>query len=71
MGSSLCGAAETYMTSIHEDVGSIPGSLIQWVGDLAFGVGHICGSVHLLLWLWPKKKKKYSPRSNFGQINTI
>ena len=33
IGSSLCGAAETNLTSIHEDVGLIPG--LAQVGDLA------------------------------------
>ena len=33
-GSSYCGSAVTNPTSIHEDVGSIPG-LAQWVKDLA------------------------------------
>ena len=33
-GSSHCSAVETNLTSIHEDVGLIPG-LAQWVKDLA------------------------------------
>ena len=33
-GSPYCGSLETNLTSIHEDVGLIPG-LVQWVKDLA------------------------------------
>ena len=32
--SSWCGVLETNLTSIHEDLGLIPG-LAQWVEDLA------------------------------------
>ena len=45
------------MTSIYEDVCSIPG-LSHWVKDLVFavscGVGQRCGSDPVLLWLWCK-----------------
>ena len=33
-GNSHCGSVVRNLTSIHEDVGSIPG-LVQWVKDLA------------------------------------
>ena len=40
------------LTSIHEDVGSIP-ALAQGSGiAMNCGVGHRCGSDPALLWLW-------------------
>ena len=43
---------ETNLTSIHEDVGSIPG-LAQGSGiPVSCGVGHRRGTDPTLLWLW-------------------
>ena len=54
---SHCGSAETNLTSIHEDIGSIL-SLNQRVKDLGVvvncGVGRRLGSDPGLLWLWCK-----------------
>ena len=45
--------AETNLTSIHEDAGSIPGLLSGlWIGvAMSCGVGRRCGSDPVLLWL--------------------
>ena len=42
--------------SIHEDVGSIPGSVGQESGiTVSYGVGYRCGlDPTLLLWLWSR-----------------
>ena len=45
---------ETNLTSVHEDVGSVP-DLTQWVRELVAmdsGVGHRRGLDLALLWLW-------------------
>ena len=49
--SSHCGTAETNPTSIHEDVGSIPGFAQGSCVAMSGGVGHGCGLDLVLLWL--------------------
>ena len=54
-GGSLCGSAVTNLTSIHEDMGSIPGLAQQVKGSgiaLSCGIGCRCGSDPTLLWMW-------------------
>ena len=53
-GGSFCrGAAETTLTSIHEDVGSLASH--RYGIAVSCGVSHRCGSDPLLLWprRWP------------------
>ena len=55
LASSHCGSAVPNLSSIHEDVGSIPG-FAKWVKELALlvscGAGQRRGSDPTLLWLW-------------------
>ena len=53
--SSHCGTVEMNLTSIHEDLGSIPGlAPVGWGSGIAMhcGGGRRCGSDPTLPWLW-------------------
>ena len=51
--STHCGPAGKNLTSIHEDVGSIPGPLSGLMNTaMSCGVGHRGGLDVVLLWLW-------------------
>ena len=55
-GSSRCGSAEMSLTSIHEDMNSIPGPAQCVKGSsiaVSCGVFHRWGSDLVWLWLWP------------------
>ena len=53
-GNSRCGSAETNLTSIHDDEGSIPGLAQCWTFSIVVscGVGRRYSSDPVLLWLW-------------------
>ena len=51
-GSSRCGSVAMNLTSIYEDLGSIPGSPLQVKDALSCGAGRRHGSDLAWLWLW-------------------
>ena len=69
----LFGAAETNLTSIHEDAHSIPGCSVGWGSGIAVscGAGHSHGWDSTLLWLWCRQAASCSSYSTASLETSI